>query len=105
MYKDFAALVPTVDLQHDPDLEDFNPSYASTLSLIGNDLSISVFQRTKICGELIKIMSSFEDSVCGLTGSGSALFCIPRQEFDVLALNKVKSALPKSVTSQILDFY
>lgn len=111
VYKDFAATIPTKDLLPDPLLPiepervNFMPTYESILNLISNDLSISVFRRTPICKDLLTIMRKFDDCVCGLTGSGSALFCIPKQEFDVSALNNVKSALPETVTSNILDFY
>lgn len=104
VYQNFKNRVPTTKLRPDADLDSFVPSYQRILDLMENDLSSIVLENSKICADLMENLNTFDSVASQITGSGSAIFCLPRKEFDINALNDVKSSLAEGVRATLIKF-
>lgn len=105
VYRSFTQRFPSSSLQPDSKLKKRDFSYQNVLDLVENDLAAVVFERSPECKKIFELISDCSEVVSGLTGSGSALFCLPRQQNDVNVLKKVQESLPNRQLATILTFY
>jgi 4-diphosphocytidyl-2-C-methyl-D-erythritol kinase len=86
IYASFRALHPDLPIKHDLPARAFTPDYAEPasadrdelLSLVENDFEPMVTMHSPLIGEFLGWLRKRQDSVSAMTGSGSAMFSIPR---------------------------
>lgn len=104
VYKSFSRRVSRHDLQTDSAFDHIPSSYQGILDLIDNDLAQDFVERSEQARLILDMMHSFPSARSGVTGSGSALFCLPCRPDDVAVLERVQAALPAGVPSKLLNF-
>lgn len=104
-------------LQNQPDqvLEHFrrsaksaqHPSYAQLVTLIENDLAAAAFELQPELARLHQKLSTLQNYVCGMSGSGAALFVLAnsRRQLDETDLKIIDDLLGKGQNQVILSAF